>query len=251
VYTTLAPDFAWEGHGKTLKVEVDVSGAAPALKGPPQALWDKGGYTGGLSWDGRYLCGGGGHVAMLDLKGTKGRPDTLSLDGIQSCNASISSSRGAPGTMMYLNTSGKHPAVDGGTKWGEWQVILIGNAAGALVRGYRSPREFKHPPETVPPSLSETRWHHNEWSNHPYFAAATLNADRYFKVGDDIRNTKYQERLYLINLKDSAYLEVLRPDSVRYRERSFGGFFWPSLWVEVPAGFQEAAGWLDARGGPK
>jgi hypothetical protein len=101
------------------------------------------------------------------------------------------------------------------------------------------------PLETDPPSFTGSKWHHPEWSNHPYFAVATLNADRFFSAGNGFQNTAWQERVYAINLRDSATLELLRPDTVRYAGRNFGGFFWPSLWVEVSAGFQEDAAWLD------
>lgn len=243
IYTTLAPDLAWEGIGKTMKVHVDISGPAPLI-GAAQVLYADGSYTGGLSWDGRFLCGGGGHVAMLELGGAKKRPDTLSLGLIQSCNASISSSREFTNTMMYLNTSGVHPSLNGGKPWAEWQAILISNQAGKLVKGFMHPKTFGFPLETEPPSLSVSKWHHSEWSNHPYFAAATLNADRYFKTGDVYSNTGFQERVYLINLRDSAYLEVLRPDGLKYTGERSGGFYWPWLWVEVPEGFQESGDWL-------
>ena len=109
LYTTLAPNLGWEGFGKTLKVSVDVSGADAGGAAIPEVVAADGSYTGGLSWDGRYLCGGGGHVAMRDLQSGGGRPDTVSYQGVQSCNASISSSRLYTSTLMYLNTSGQHP----------------------------------------------------------------------------------------------------------------------------------------------
>lgn len=56
---------------------------------------------------------------MIDLKAVGARPDTLSFKGIQSCNASISSSRIRTDAMMYLNTEGSDPAVNGGKPWGE------------------------------------------------------------------------------------------------------------------------------------
>lgn len=240
VYATLAPNFAWEGHGRTLRIDIDVSGPAP-VPGAPQEL-AQGGYTAGLSADGRFLAGGGGHVAMLDLQG-KARPETLSYGLIQSCNASISPGRKSD-ALMYLNTSGSHPALNGGKTWGEWQMLLIGDRQKRLLKGYAPPAGFAHPLETVPPSLSASRWHHSEWSNHPHFAVATLNADRYFKQGAGYANTMFQERIYLINLKDSAYLEALRPERIAYAGKALGGLYWPWLWVETPAGFQEGPDWL-------
>lgn len=247
VYPTRCPDLAWENHGRTMEVDVDVSGAVP-VPGTPKALVTSGGYTGGLSWDGRYVCGGGAHVAMLDMQSEKGRPDTLSFKGIQSCNASVSSSRVHTNTMMYLNTEGSLPAINGGKKWGEWQTILISDGAKNLMKGYTFPAAFKYPVETEPASLSSVKWHHCEWSNHPHFATATLNVDRFFKNAAGLfDNTGFQERIYLLNLKDSTYLEVLRPDAIQKPSGTGigdAGFYWPWLWVEVPAGFAETPGWL-------
>lgn len=244
VYTTLAPNLGWEGFGRTLKVAVDVSGPSPAI-GEPEVLAADGSYTGGLSWDGRYLCGGGGHVAIRDLQTPGARPDTVSYQGIQSCNASISSSRRYTQSLMYLNTSGQHPDLNGGKAWEEWQAILIGGKDGRLLKGFMHPADPVHSLETEPASLSRAKWHHSEWSNHPYFAAATVNAERYFKAATGYANTMYQERIYLINLRDSAYLEVLRPDRLAYDSHSYGGFYWPFLWVEVPSEFAESPEWLD------
>jgi hypothetical protein len=250
LYTTQAPDLAWEGHGRTMQVEVDVSGSAP-VPGTPTALWDKGGYTGGLSYDGRYLCGGGAHVAMLDMQGGKGRPDTLSPNGVQSCNASISSSRVFTGTMMYLTKETSSPRVNGGKTFGEWQAILISDDAKGLVKGFSYPSTFQNPVETAPASLAGMKWHHCEWSNHPYFATATLNVDRFFPSasGAGYDNTAMQERIYLINLKDSTYLEVLRPETIKATGKAFdvSGLYWPWFWVDVPANFEEAGKWLDPK----
>jgi hypothetical protein len=246
VYSTQSPNLGWEGHGRTMESEVDVSGNAP-VPGTPKVLCASGSYTGGLSYDGRYLCGGGGHIAMLDMQGAKGRPDTLSYDMIQSCNASITSSRVRTNAMMYLNTQGSAAAINGGKKWGEWQTILISDNAKHLLKGYTYPAAFTYPVETVTPSVSAIKWHHCEWSNHPHFATATLNVERYFKSASGYDNTAMQERIYLINLKDSAYLEVLRPDAVKSAGGTYdvSGFYWPWLWVEVPAGFEENKDWLD------
>lgn len=246
IYSTLAPNYAWEGIGKTMKVNVDVTSGTPVV-GTPQVLFQYGGYTGGLSWNGRYLCAGGGDIVMLDLNSGKTRPDTVSYCA-NSCNASISSSSIYTNTMMHLTMSGSHPHINGGKQWGIWQVILINNSNGDLLKGYSYPTTFQYPlqtnPETWTPGLA--RWHHCEWSNHPYFAAATLNVDRFFEVGGEYMNTFYQERLYLINLKNSEQLEILRPDTIKYSgvpdDRS--GFHWPYLWVQAPGGFSEDPYWL-------
>jgi hypothetical protein len=247
IYTTLAPNSGWEGFGKTIKAEVDVSGAAPVI-GTREVLVATGSYAGGLSFDEKFLCGGGEDVAMLDLESGGGVPETLSYNGIQSCNASISSSRIFTNTMMYLDLQTSHPDINGGTQWLTWQVILISNIEKEVVKGFMVPQTYEFPLETEDSSLTGVKWHHPEWSNHPYFAAATINAERYFRDGSDIVNTAYQERIYLVNLKDSVYLEVLRPDTLKYLNPDAYqfGFHWPWLWVEVPNGFSEEPGWLEA-----
>ncbi len=248
LYSTQAPDIAWEGHGRTMRVDVDMNGSAP-VPHEPHVLWPGGAYTGGLSYDGKFLCGGGGQVAMLDLLGAKGRADTLSPNLVQSCNASISSSRKTTNTMMFLTEETSSPNLNGGKPWDEWQAILISDMAKHLVKGYMYPASFKSPLETDPKSISNVKWHHPEWSNHPYFAAATLNVDRFFKSAAGFDNTNFQERIYLLNLKDSSYLEVLRPDAIKTTGKAFdaSGVYWPWLWVEVPAGFTEADGWLSPK----
>ncbi len=244
VYATLAPNFAWEGIGKTMTVTIDTTVDPPAV-GTPKVLFEHGGYTGGLSSDGKYLCAGGGNVVMIDLTSGKIRPDTVSTFA-QSCNASISSSCYFTNILMYLTTSGSHPIVNGGTPWDKWQVILINNSDGMVLKGYSYPTAYTFPIETNPESFVKAKWHHPEWSNHPYFACATLNADRYFKVGGEYMNTLYQERLYLINIKDSSYLEVLRPDTIGFSgiPDDYSGLHWPWLWVKIPEGFEEDCSWL-------
>jgi hypothetical protein len=249
IYPTLAPNWGWEGFGRTMQVDIDISGSTPIV-GAPQVLCAHGSYSGGLSWDNRYLCGGGGDIAMLDLLNGKTRPDTLSYNNAQSCNASISSSRNLTDMMMFLTMGSSHPKINGGKAWSTWQVILITNSSRELCKGFVFPTTFTYPIETNPPSIAnidrDARWHHCEWSNHPYFATATLNVDRYFKVGEEYKNTNYQERIYLCNLRDSTYLEIVRADTVTYKaaQNTASGLHWPWLWVEVPSGFKESANWL-------
>ncbi len=246
VYPTLAPNYGWEGFGKTMKVEIDVSSGTPVV-GTPEIIFEHGSYTGGLSWDGKYLCGGGGDIVMLDLTSGNTKPDTVSSFA-QSCNASISSSAHFTNTMMHLTMTGSHPIINGGKSWSSWQTVLINNNQGDILQGYWYPTEYKYTLQTDPESFTEgyARWHHCEWSNHPYFAVAALNADRYYPDGSDWVNTYYQERLYLINLKDSLYLEILRPDTIQYSgiPGDNSGFHWPGLWIKIPDGFTEDTTWL-------
>lgn len=243
IFPTNARDFAWCGFGRTMKIGIDVSGATP-VPGTPQTLFTTAAFTGGLSWDNRYLCGGGGNVGMVDITIGSSAGDTA-CDFPQACNVSISASRIFTNTVMYLTAAGSHPEINGGRQWETWQVILVGNTDRDVVKGFFYPdsASLKFPVETDPPSFTNARWHHCEWSNHPYFAAATLNINRYF-TGHN--TTEYQERIYCINLKDSTYLEIVRPDTITNSgiEGDYSGFHWPWLWVETDSGFVEDAAWL-------
>jgi hypothetical protein len=150
---------------------------------------------------------------------------------------------------MYLNTGGIHPQINSGEKWYKWQAILINDNMKNVYKGFIVPdsASFTIPIETNPSSFTDVQWHHCEWSNHPYFAAATINVDRYFPdENNQWKNTYYQERIYLINLKDSTYLEVLHADTIKYYKQNNddSGYYWPFLWAELPTGFTENPAWL-------
>jgi hypothetical protein len=156
-------------------------------------------------------------------------------------------------TMMYLTmsvTGTIPPHINNGKPWGTWEVILINNALKRTLKGYTRPdsASFKFPIETNPPSFTKAKWHHCEWSNHPYFAAAAINAERYFSFNGEWVNTYYQERIYLINLKDSSYLEVMRLKTIAYDSvpDDNSGLHWPYLWVQKPANFTESTQWMDS-----
>ncbi|NLE01581.1 MAG: hypothetical protein GX640_17085, partial [Fibrobacter sp.] len=249
IFSTLSPNFGWEGFGRTMKIGITYENGTPVVS-KAEPIWIKGSFTGGLSWNKQYICGGGGTIGMLDLKnGTK--VDTITNFG-QACNVSITSSRINFDRAMYLTMGDNNPSINSGQPWKQWQLIFISDIHKKVVRYYKYPTTFKHDPQTTPvasmKNLGSLCWHHPEWSNHPYFATATLNVNRYFNIGteDDpeYANTDYQERLYLINLKDSTYLEVLRPHPqiLTYNPSQIStasGIFWPWLWVQIPSNFQE------------
>ncbi len=241
IFPTEAQNYSWRGIGRTLKMEIDVSGSTP-VAGKPEVLFATAGFTGGLSTDGKYLCGGGGNIGMVDRTSGNTVGDTA-CDFPQACNASISASSIFTNMVMYLTTVGSHPNVNGGQMWQSWQVILINNNQKEVIKGYTYPTQFKIPLDTSNSTFRKAMWHHCEWSNHPYFAAATLNIRR---TWEGTNATEYQEQIYLINLKDSTYIEVLRPDSVEFSGilDDNSGYFWPWLWVEKPSGFQEDQNWL-------
>jgi hypothetical protein len=257
VYPTYAFNEGWEATtpqgepnpARTMTVEVNLSTTPPSV-GTPEVLFQHGGYTGGLSTDGRYLCGGGGLVAMLDLQSGAIRPDTVGPIGFgtdnavsgQACNASISSSTDHPSLMCYLDFStdgDTYPGVNGGESWDTWQVIHVTDHTGEPLKSFGYPDNPEHPLETQPTaSLSKAKWHHPEWSNHPDFIAATLNADRYYANPSGgmppYVNTKNQERIYFVNVEDSTYIEIMRQDeaTIQYYAKS-GGLYWPGLWVDT------------------
>jgi hypothetical protein len=183
---------------------------------------------------------------MLDLRDSSdGVPDTVSFFN-QACNASISSSRRFPNVMMYLTMGGADDRIHGGRRWSTWEIIFVANSRAEILKYYACPAEPRFPLETFPvKSFSDARWHHCEWSNHPYFAVSALSVERYFahESKDMYVHSSYQERLYLINLRDSVYLEVLRPDTVKYEWGGGGGIYWPFLWVDTE-GFSGEDGWL-------
>ena len=253
VFPSVAPNYAWEGLGVTNKVDIDVS-TDTAKPGTPDVFFQHGAYTGGLSKDGKYLCGGGGLGAMIDLEGGATRPDTIAPTPYarQACNVSISASSHFTNTLMYLDfgSTGDVPeGINGGDSWEAWQIIFVADKSKRLLRHYVIPRQFTYPVETTPASLDYLKWHHPEWSNHPHYAAATLNAVRYVKKPEGgYKNPEWQERIYFINLRTSDYLEVLRAgqlDSAALLAYDiFDGFFWPGLWVQPAQDFVEDSTWL-------
>lgn len=264
VYPTLAPDEAWaKGVGKTMIAKIDTAGGTPSVASR-EVLFEHAAYTAGLSYDNRYLGGSGGEVAMTDVQRGTAEFDTVThIYTDQACNGSISTSRIHTNTMMYLDfgTAGKSvPLINNGQPWVTWQVIVIGDPSRGILNAFTPPLNPEHPYQfedtTFEAPSSTTKYetflsvifHHPEWSNHPYFATATLNIDRKYHYAqyenpdwDDgsWQHTYWQERVVLIDLKNRAFHEVVRPAECCYLDETGRGFYWPSLWVEVPQGFTE------------
>ncbi|MBD3315023.1 MAG: hypothetical protein GF344_04495 [Chitinivibrionales bacterium] len=271
VYPTHAFDKAWEATVKvgdedianpaeTKKISVNLSTNPPQV-GVPEVLFDGGGYTGGISWDNRYLCGAGGLVAIIDLQSSDPQPNivgpigfgTENAFGSQACNGSMSPSQKFPGTLCFLDFGSSHkefPGINNGRAWTSWQLIHVTNPRGESVKHFGFPRNPAYPLETPDSSLANSvgRWHHPEWANHPYYITATLNVDRSFRNPDPTsfplwKSASNQERIYLINAKDSAYIEVMRQDEETIEFNPGVGLHWPGLWVEIPAEFEEDTLW--------
>jgi hypothetical protein len=249
---------AWAGIGKTYIVEIDTTGGT-AKPGPLQLFFTHGGYNGGLSWDEKYLAAGAAaiHIVMMDLQSNRTLPDTVdhlfpvnppyeTKYGSNSCNASISTSRIFTNLVMHIDggsSQSSTPMANFGKPWSEWQVILIIDDKGNLKKQYPYP---KVPIETLPDSTNfgnKVRWHHPEWSNHPYFACATLNAGRSYYISGSWKSNDYQERIFLIDLFRSTNHEILAP--AQYLNDPGAGVYWPYLWVDVPATFQEDPNWMN------
>lgn len=271
VYSTSGIDDAWDNHGRTMLVRIDTAGGTPVVQSRKE-LWAHGGYAGGLSYDGRYLCGGAGELVMMDLESGDTGPDTVTYHPLTSAvDASISSSRIHTNLVMYLDFGSYdqvYPGVNDGQPWKTWEVIIVGDNAGEIVNSFPYPRAPEHPytfEDTTfgAPGIStgfetfdHAMWRHPEWSNHPYFAIATVNVDRQYHYAEydnanwqdgSWQHTAWQERIVLIDLKNRDYHEVLRRGDCCYLDELGKGFYWPSLWVEVASDFAEEEDWVGTR----
>jgi len=263
IYPTIATNRQWkEPNGKTMQVEITLGSDGTISVGTPSVLVDAA-YTGGLSYDGKYICGGGGNAGLFNISegGDPQKPDTI-VDFGQTCNVSVSSHRENTGYFMNLCTQVRgsdNADLPDNVQFGTWQAIFItqpaalgSNSGDKVMRYYPYPvldrdslinsASQLHAIRT--PQHSE-KWHHCEWSNHPDFAVATLNVVRayvenpagyYDKTGFGdlvgIQNSEFQERIFLINLRDeSNYLEIIRMDSSEVNHEQTIDLRWPGLWV--------------------
>jgi hypothetical protein len=85
-------------------------------------------------------------------------------------------------------------------------------------------------------------WYYPEWSNHPYYAAASLNIDRLWLKSGNWAHTYNTESIYLVGLKDSTYVKLI--ESTDTSSASATSFIYPWVWVEKSAGFEEDPAWL-------
>jgi hypothetical protein len=256
IFPTQSSDFSWEGGGETMIVDVDTAGGTP-MPGAPRVLCPYGSYSGGLSDDSAWLCSGSGLAVIINLKGGKTRPDTVgpigfgtaSAYGAQACNISMTSALDTTDRVMFLDFGGSDKdGRMGGKSWAPWQIIFVANSKKQLVAWYQVPSDDPaHPYEIAAPAAlggldsAFTRWHHPEWSNHPYFATATINLRRLWgkdPVTSIWQATEKQERIAFIDLRQPGrYLTVLGPDSVELAwdfMRNGDNLCWPWLWVKVP-----------------
>jgi hypothetical protein len=251
VFGTKPGDQAWE-TGKTMAVNIDVSGYLPAF-GTPWVVYPDGSLTGGLTPDSSYLCAGGGNIAMVDLN-SGGAPNTNISSFNQACNASITSSKLKPDMMSYLSFLVRPQDVPndfiGPNGWGTWDLLLVNDYSGKNIMNFYYPidelapkKEWEYYNWGDSSYVSDHAWHHPEWSNHPYFSTAAIEVTRNFEVSPNNYEEKtLQESIYLINMKDSSYLKLVQWDTV-FNIPDWYGLYWPCVWVETADTFQEKQDW--------
>jgi len=253
IYGTVDGTNTWNGQGQTVKREV-VGGVAQA----EQVVWAGGSYVGGLSPDGRYLCTGFQEARMMDLNNPSVAPRRIhvvtfrntatgidTVCSLQVCNSSTTPSTLAAytNTMMYLDFGYpfftlSHTTAEMPAWWDIHEAFIIGNYENHVLKYYMAPEKAVCA-ESI--GVSKVAWDDPEWSNHPYFAAASMHVTRKRLAG----GTNNREAVYLVDLReDQKYLRLIEAPVVGTASTS--NFMWPWVWVEKPAGFTEEAGWLDA-----
>jgi hypothetical protein len=248
--------------GRTLKKSVDTVNEVPQQA---QTVFGGGSYYGGLSYDNRYLVTGwpgGPNAFILDLQNSGAGPAAVhtmrvkknvtnadTFVAIGTCNISRSASRIFTNTMLFYDFGFDslfypgcyHPIL--GT-WVEHAKLFISRYDAEDLRVFDMPADRP----VVPGSQARSgdavgkEWFHPEWSNHPYYAVAALNIDRFFDSSGTNVHRHNSESVYLIDLKDSVYVKLI--ESTDTSITSFTGFNYPWVWVEVPAGFNEDTAWL-------
>jgi hypothetical protein len=269
--TTLCPIAASQDcytYGKTVKRAV-VNGVPQAV----QTVFGGGNYFGGLSWDNRYLTTGwegGPNCFLLDSQNggaapaaihsmhvkkarmIAGAPDTVDTNvAIGTCNISRSASRVFTNTALYIDfgsgaiTTAQcfHPLLK---SWQPHEKIFISRIDSEDVRVFAMPADRSLVPTSSATGNGEPikkTWENPEWSNHPYFGAASLNVTRLWpKVNNIYQRTENGELLYAMDLKNSTYLRLVQ--TADSSKTSTVSCQYPFLWVEVPSGFQEDSAWL-------
>jgi hypothetical protein len=237
-------------------------------KSPQSAkvVFENGSYYGGLSYDGRFLVTGwpgGPNAFMLDLQDTFTVPHPVhtmrvkknitnadTFVTIGTCNISRSASTVFTNTMLFYDFSSSaiknagcyHPLL--GT-WGMHAKLFVSRYDGEDMKVFDMPADRPLVPVADAQGTGEAigkEWYFPEWSNHPYYAVASLLVDRLFSVNSSWEHTTKCESVYLVNLKDSAYVKLLESTDSSFSSKT--DFVYPFIWVEKPAGFQEDTTWL-------
>jgi hypothetical protein len=233
---------------------------------PVETLFAGGSYYGGLSWDNRYLITGwpaGPDGFMLDLQNSAAGPHAVhtmrvkktgtgadTVVSVGTCNISRSASRIFTNTMLYYDFgSGAleaaqcyHPLLG---SWAEHSLLFISRYDSEDLKTFKMPADRKLVSTAAAQGLGEAvgkEWYYPEWSNHPYFAAASLNIDRLWLKSGNWEHSYNTESIYLVGLKDSTYVKLIESTDTSFASAT--SFIYPWVWVEKPAGFEEDSAWL-------
>lgn len=257
IYATANGADVYAGPGRT--VTMACPDGRPS--GIQRTVYADGSWVGGLNWDHTFLCTGYQQARMVGVGDNSRGPSrrlhriTFRRDdagdstvALQVCNPSPSPSRVGPPAMLYLDFG--YPFLEPGWLacgidvgpggfYAQHELFFIAGYDGRIVQDYRAPdNSAVNDPDGLSGRLV---WDDPEWSNHPYFAVAALQANRKYSAGA----TRNREALVLVNLRDSTYLKVVGEMST---ESDSANLQWPWVWVEVPGDFQEQHGWLPVRG---
>lgn len=248
-------------NGRTLKKKI-----VQAKPQSAQVVFGNGSYYGGLSWDGRFLSTGwpgGPNVFMLDVGDASRTPHPVhtmrvkknitnadTFVAVGACNMSRSASTLFTNTMLFYDFSSQaieyagcyHPLL--GT-WATHKKLFISRYDGEDMKVFDTPADPPLVPIEYALGFGEVvgkEWSYPEWSTHPYYAAASLLVERLFSINSSWEQTYNCESVYLVHLKDSAYVKLIKSVDSSFTSKT--SFFYPFIWVEAPASFQEDTTWL-------
>ncbi|MBD3242740.1 MAG: hypothetical protein GF331_19265 [Chitinivibrionales bacterium] len=274
IYADTNGSNTWDGFGNTVKLPVP--GGVP---GTEEIVWDGGAYIGGISKDNRYLCTGLPRAVIVDLQAGTVTPPLHALQlhshtsdstiPYSSCitDPSISQSTIYTDLMMYVDfglPSTSYPDLDvyvpginNDSQWVQHEIIFITRSDGQNVCHYVVPNTgsgiYDTPAEWDSRTTIRTdvQWNDPEWSNHPYYAAAAAQVHRAYHNNPAFSttwgHTYKNEVLFILNLKDSTYLPILRTTNVTATTPT--NMLWPGVWIEIPADFREEGLDADPRDG--
>jgi len=204
-------------------------------------LYKNGSFLGGLSYDEAYFAHAEARVfAFLFNIHSDTTGDILPLHclegkSLQACNSSISSSQIFTDAVMYFDFGTGGAPEELGSAWRQHERIFISRSDGNIYRQYEKPEI------TMDSSVRSWEWNYPEWSNHPYFAIASVLVQRGYTENGSTDRRYRNEYLYAINLKDSTYIELAKSqDTLSDGNTSMR---WPALWVEN-TGLSEDPTWL-------
>ena len=237
----------------------------------PEVVYGKGSYYGGMSWDNNFLntgWEGGPNAFILDLqdptetphpahtmrtmkvKADSTAPDTFDMIPIGTCNISRPASHIFTNTLLYFDFGSAaikaagcfHPLLG---SWKMHEKLFISRYDSEDLRVYDTPIDRTIVPTAQATGIGEPvakSWDNPEWSNHPYFAAASLLIDRLFKVSGSWQHAMNHESIYLVDLKDSSYVKLVETTDSSFTTST--SFVYPWVWVQTPSNFTEDATWL-------